>query len=287
MDIEKERLLVGQFFESSPAVFSQFRCALLNPEPLCLKSPSACLSMAYTRLFKYWSGISHYSSTACKCSLPPFTLRRPVSALNDSLFPNSSWFMMSNPKIPSKTLFLLSCSRATSFRRCLPSFTLTGTRRVCLPDANGTDGGWRARRSLNHNVKKRRQKKERALSRLVAVLLTSSPTPLSCIYANGLRRKGTQRMTHCLKKKKKSMAQSLAVPFTNTISHSGCQEELSPRQRSVIKPQKKTSSTNLPDGRSPTLASCCNTPQRKLCKTHKEASGRVELYFLPIWFILL
>lgn len=156
---ERDRFLVGQFFESSPAVFSQFRCALLNPEPLCLKSPSASLSMAYTRLFKYWSGISHYSSTACKCSLPPFTLRRPVSALNDSLFPNSSWFMMSNPKIPSKTLFLLSCSRATSFRRCLPSFTLTGTRRVCLPDANGTDGGWRARRSLNHNVKKRRQKR--------------------------------------------------------------------------------------------------------------------------------
>lgn len=91
--------------------------------------------MAYTRLFKYWSGISHYSSTTCKCScacgLPTFTLHLPVSTLNDSLFPNSSWFMMSNPKIPSKTLFVLSHSRATSFPRCLPSFTLTGT--ACLP----------------------------------------------------------------------------------------------------------------------------------------------------------
>lgn len=77
------------------------------------------------------------------------------------------------------------------------------------------------------------------------------------------------------------MAQSLPVSFTNTISHSCRQEELSPRQRLVIKAQKKTSPANLPDGRSPTLARCCNTPQRKLCKTHKEVSDRVELYFLP------
>lgn len=49
------------------------------------------------------------------------------------LFPNTSWFMMSNPKIPSQTPFVLSCSRATIFHRCPPSFTLTGTRRVCLP----------------------------------------------------------------------------------------------------------------------------------------------------------
>lgn len=38
--------------------------------------------------------------------------------------------MMSNPKIPSQTVFVLSHSRATSFPRCLPSFTLTGT--ACL-----------------------------------------------------------------------------------------------------------------------------------------------------------
>lgn len=36
------------------------------------------------------------------------------------------------------------------------------------------------------------------------------------------------------------MAQSLSVLFTNTISHSCCQGELSPRQRLVVKPQKKT-----------------------------------------------
>lgn len=149
--------------------------------------------MAYTRLFKYWSGISHYSSTTCKCScacsLPTFTLHLPVSTLNDSLFPNRSWFMMSNPKILSKTLLVLSHSRATSFPRCFPSFTLTGT--ASLPPWHQWD--WRGLTSTpltesqcQEATRWKNSKKERVLSRLVAVLLTSSPSPLSCIYANSL-----------------------------------------------------------------------------------------------------
>lgn len=180
-------------FTWSPCCFSQHRCALLNQELLCLKSPSACCSMAYTRLFKYWSGISHCSSTTCKCScacsLPTFTLHLPVSTLNDSLFPNRSWFMMSNPKILSKTLLVLSHSRATSFPRCLPSFTLTGT--ASLPPRHQWD--WRGLTSTpltesqcQEAPRWKNSKKERVLSRLVAVLLTSSPFPLSCIYANSL-----------------------------------------------------------------------------------------------------
>lgn len=185
----------------APAVFSQHRCALLNQELLRLKSPSACRSMAYTRLFKYWSGISHYSSTPCKCScacsLPTFTLHLPVSTPNDSLFPNSSWLMMSNPKILSQTLFVLSHSRATSVLCCLPSFALTGT--ACLPPWRRWD--WRGLTSTplteSQCQEARTAKKERVLSRLVAILLTSFPSPLYCIYANSLRCKRTQQMTPC------------------------------------------------------------------------------------------
>lgn len=160
--------------------------------------------MAYTRLFKYWSGISHYSSTTCKCScacgLPTFTLHLPVSTLNDSLFPNSSWFMMSNPKIPSKTLFVLSHSWATSFPRCLPSFTLTGT--ACLPpwcqwDWRGLTSTLLTESQCQEATRWKNSKKERVLSQLVAVLLTCSPSPLSCIYANSPCCNRTQRMTHC------------------------------------------------------------------------------------------
>lgn len=160
--------------------------------------------MAYTRLFKYWSGISHYPPTTCECSrarsLPTFTLHLPVSTLNDTLFPNSSWFLMSNPKIPSKTLFVLSHSRATSFPRCLPSFTLTGT--ACLPP--GRQWEWRGLTSTpliesqcQEATRWKNSKKERVLSRLVAVLFTSSPPQLSCVYANSPCCKRTQQMTHC------------------------------------------------------------------------------------------
>lgn len=162
--------------------------------------------MAYTRLFKYWSGISHYSSTACKCSparsLPPFTLRRPVSALNDSLFPNSSWFMMSNPKIPSKNPVPVKLQPSNKLSPLSPQLHFNRYE-ACLPPWRQRD--WRGLTSaplVESQCQEATAKKERALSRLVAVLLTSSPTPLSCIYANGLRCKGTQRMTHCLKKKK-------------------------------------------------------------------------------------
>lgn len=211
-------------FTWSPCCFSQRRCALLNQELLCLKSPSACRSMAYTRLFKYWSGISHHPSTTCECSrarrLPTFTLHLPVSALNDSLFPNSSWFLMSNPKIPSKTLFVLSPSRATSFPRCLPGFTLTGT--ACLPP--GRQWEWRGltntpltESQCQEATRWKNSKKERVLSRLVAVLLTSSPSPLPCVYANSLLQENTANDT-LLKKKKKNQWHNHSLFFSQTLS---------------------------------------------------------------------
>lgn len=72
-------------------------------------------------------------------SLSTFTLHLPISVLNNWLFLNRPWLMMSNPKIPSNTVFVLSYSRATSFHSCLPCFTLTGT--ACLPPRHQRD--WR------------------------------------------------------------------------------------------------------------------------------------------------
>lgn len=154
------------FYFKTQATLSHHGCAMVNQEPLYLKVPSACLPVAYMRVFSRWSDISHSSSTmsnrtspssvrvwAIRSSLSTLTLHLRTSIPNDGLFLNRPWLLMSNPKIPSNTVFVLSYSRATSFHSCLPCFTLTGTA-CLLPDANGTDGGWRTRRSVNHNVKK-------------------------------------------------------------------------------------------------------------------------------------
>lgn len=194
-----------------------FHCgyAMVNQELLSLKPPSACLSMACMRLLMKWSGISRESSTSSKCpvarclwaicsSLPTFTLHLLISILNDELFLNGPWLMMSNPKIPSNAVFVLSHSRATSFHSCLPCFTLTGT--ACPPPWSQLDwqGADEQRRSLSHNVKKtmcwrRTAKMGRVLSRLVAVPnplpTTNTTTPLSCSYANSLCWEKTQGMT--------------------------------------------------------------------------------------------
>lgn len=196
--------------------------------------------MACMRLSTSWSGISHWSSTMSRCpvaqraicsSLPTFTLHLPISILNDGLFLSGPWLMMSNPKIPFNTVFVLSHSRATSFHSCLPCFTLTGTACLPPPEADGTDGGWRAapltESQCQETVRWRRSAKKkgkgRVLSRLLAVLLspatpTSPPHPFSDIYANSLYWERTQAMTHS-KKKKKSMA-SLCSSYKLYRSHS-------------------------------------------------------------------
>lgn len=188
-------------------------CAMANQELLWLKSPSACLSMACMRLFTRWSGISHSSSTMSKCpvaqcvramcsSLPTFTLHLPISILNDGLFLNGPWLMMSNPKIPSNTVFVLSHSRATSFHSCLPCFTLTGT--ACLPPWSQQD--WRGltssaahwiTMSRKRCAEEEQQKKKReGCCHALWLSFSLPPTLLSCSYANSLCWETTQRMTH-------------------------------------------------------------------------------------------
>lgn len=136
--------------------------------------------------------------------------------------------MVSNPKIPSKTLFVLSHSQATSFPRCLPSFTLTGT--ACLPprcqwDWRGLTSTPLAESQRQGETRWKNSQKKRVLSRLVAVLLTSSPSPLPWIYSNTLYYKRTQRMK--LVKKKKNLSGTISLSFGQTLS-------LSPVKRSSV-----------------------------------------------------
>lgn len=127
------------FHFKTQATLFHYACAIVNQELLCLKLPSPCLPVVFTRS----SGISHSPSTMSKrvpwispCewyfkAYLPFAPHLPVAILNDGLFLNRPRLMMSNPEIPSNTVFVLSYSRATSFHSCLPCFTLTGT--ACLP----------------------------------------------------------------------------------------------------------------------------------------------------------
>lgn len=141
------------------------------------------------------------------CSnLSTFTLHLPISILNDGLFLNGPWLMMSNPKIPSNTMFVLSYSRATSFHSCLPCFTLTGT--ACLLPRRQRD--WRGLTStpLSESQCQETTRWRRTAKGKGAVTPCGRPShsstppppltllpPLSCIYANSLCWERTQRMT--------------------------------------------------------------------------------------------
>lgn len=195
--------------------------------------------MACMRLSTSWSGISRWSSTMSRCpvaqrairsSLPTFTLHLPISILNDGLFLSGPWLMMSNPKIPFNTVFVLSHSRATSFHSCLPCFTLTGTACLPPPEADGTDGGWRAAPLTEsqcqetvrwrRTAKKKKEKKREGccLASWLSFSVLPPPHPFSDIYANSLYWERTQAMTRS-KKKKKSMA-SLCPSYKHYRSHS-------------------------------------------------------------------
>lgn len=132
------------FYFKTQATLVHCDCAMVNQELLCLKLPSACLPMVYMRVFtrssgistqrQQWARVSLHFAWAIRWSPSTFALHLPISVLNDRLFLNRPWLMMSNPKIPSNTVFaffFLSYSRATSFHSCLPCFTLTST--ACLP----------------------------------------------------------------------------------------------------------------------------------------------------------
>ena len=104
--------------------------------------------------------------------------------------------------------------------------------RYCTPASPGLTGGLTnaplsESQCHQNDAPEQEQRKGRVLSRLVAVLLTrphlrlpSPPPPplLSCIYANGCRERTRQTA-----RRWKSMAQSLSVPLTNTVSHSQSQ----------------------------------------------------------------
>lgn len=137
------------FYFNTPATLSHYACAMLNQELLCLKitlcSPSSGLHESLCS-FKWYlplvvnneqALVPRLGERATRSSLSTFTLHLPISILNDGLFLNGPWLVMSNPKIPSNTVFLLSYSRATSFHSCLPCFTLTGT--ACLPPRHRRD----------------------------------------------------------------------------------------------------------------------------------------------------
>lgn len=126
-----------------------------------------------------------------------------------------SWWVIL--KSLPKTLLVLSHRRATSFPRCLPSFTLTGT--ASLPPWRQWD--WRGLTSTpltesqcQEATRWKNSKKERLLSRLVTVLLTSSPSPLSCIYANGLCCNTANDMLL----KKKNQWHNLSLSSSQTLS---------------------------------------------------------------------
>ncbi len=153
------------------------------------------------------------SAWAIHSSLSTFTLHLPISIPNDGLFLNRPWLMMSNPKIPSNTVFVLSYSRATSFHSCLPCFTLTGT--ACLPPQRQRD--WRgltnaplSESQCQETMRWRRTAKGKgAVTPCGRPSHSSTPHPpppppnpptllplLSCIYANSLCWERTLRMTH-------------------------------------------------------------------------------------------
>lgn len=219
-----------------------FHSSWAKQELLCLKSPTACLSMACMRLSTSWSGISHWSSTMSRCpvaqrviraSLPTFTLHLPISILNDGLFLSGPWLMMSNPKIPFNTVFVLSHSRATSFHSCLPCFTLTGTACLPPPEADGTDGGWRAaplaESQCQETVRWRRTAKKKKgregcclASWLSFSVLPPPPAPFPTFMLIVSTEK-EHRQWHAIKRKKNRW--HLSVPHTNTIAHTHYWEE--------------------------------------------------------------
>lgn len=186
-------------------------CAMVNQELLCLKLPSACLPMVYMRVFtrssgistqrQQWARVSLHFAWAIRWSPSTFALHLPISVLNDRLFLNRPWLMMSNPKIPSNTVFAFSFFKLQPSNKLSQLSPLLHFNKYCMsasPMPTGLTGAderaaqW-ITMSRNDALKKNSEREgcRHALWSSFSLFCTSaSPRPLlpapSCVYANSL-----------------------------------------------------------------------------------------------------
>lgn len=187
----------GFFFSPAQVCIIKSRAALPK---IALRRPFNCLHESLENI-EVVSRTTHQQHVFVAV-LAAFLPSRSVCLFYSSSqfwFPNTSWFMMSHPKIPSQTPIRVKPQMSNKlFPAVSPSFALTG---VCLPwrqwDWRGLTSAPLTGSQCQEAVRWKNSEKARVPWRLAAVLPTASPSPLSCVYANSVCRKRTRRMTHC------------------------------------------------------------------------------------------